>query len=151
MNGNHGKTPQMLRLQGGCMCGAVHYEIDGPLIAAVQCYCLTCRKLSGSGHAFHAVVPVEAMKIVGETKGFASTADSGNTVINDFCPTCGTPLFGRNLGAPGMIGFRVASLDDPSQIMPQMAVYIKRLQPWDLRNSALPAFMEMPAMSEKQE
>ncbi|MBI4184834.1 MAG: GFA family protein [Proteobacteria bacterium] len=132
---------------GGCLCGAVRFRIIGSPIMAGHCHCLSCQKLSGSGHAFHAMVGEEAFEVSGETRGFSWTADSGNTVTTSFCPTCGSPLFGRSSGYPGMVTFRVASLDDPSVVRPQMAVYAKRLQPWDHLDPGLPAFPGMPPAS----
>jgi hypothetical protein len=61
-----------------------------------------------------------------------------------FCPTCGSPLFGRSPGFPGMVMIRVASLDDPSTIEPQLAVYTKRRWVWDRDLPSLPSFPEMP-------
>jgi hypothetical protein len=37
-----------------------------------------------------------------------------------------------------------ASLDDPSQYMPQMDIYISSAQSWDHMNPALPKFAKMP-------
>lgn len=141
-----GHAPQIVTQSGGCLCGAVRYEINGPLFKAGNCHCLGCQKLSGSGHAFHALFPEEAFTVTGKTQGYKWTADSGNTNTTEFCPVCGSPLFARNSGFPGMVTLRVASLDDPAQIMPQMAVYLKRRQPWDVLDRSLPTFMEMPAM-----
>lgn len=132
--------------KGGCLCGAVRYEVRAEPVMAGFCHCLSCRKLSGSGHAFHAMVPEDALKVAGETRGFAWTADSGNTVTTSFCQQCGSPLFGRSSGFPGTVTFRVASLDDPSAVAPQMTVFSKRLLGWDHLDSSLPAFPGMPSM-----
>lgn len=131
---------------GRCLCGAVTYEITAAPAMTGNCYCLHCQKSSGAGHAFHAMVPASAFKVKGETRSFECKADSGNTVSYCFCPTCGSPLFGRSSGFPGMVTVRVASLDDASKFAPQMSVYAKRLQPWDHVDSALPKFPEMPPM-----
>lgn len=133
-------------LKGGCLCGAVRYELMATPAMAGFCYCESCRKLSGSGHAFHAMVPEDTLKITGESRGFDWKADSGNTVTTSFCPTCGSPLFGKSSGMPGMVTVRAASLDDPSAVSPQMAVYTKRLLNWDHLDPTLPAFPEMPPM-----
>ncbi|MGR9071479.1 MAG: GFA family protein [Gammaproteobacteria bacterium] len=136
--------------KGGCLCGAVRYEVTATPAMTGFCYCESCRKLSGSGHAFHALVPEAAIKISGNIRGFEWVADSGNTVMTSFCPTCGSPLFGKSSGMPGMATFRVASLDDPEAISPQMAVYTKRLLKWDCLDPALSAFQEMPPMLKEE-
>ena len=129
---------------GGCLCGAVRFEISAAPAMTAMCYCQTCRKTSGAGHAFNALVPADAMKIRGETRGYDSKADSGNTVTTSFCPTCGSPLFGKSSGFPGMVMVRVASFDDPNGVTPQMAVYTKRLLNWDHLDPSVKSFAAMP-------
>lgn len=136
-------------IKGSCLCGAVRYEVTAAPAMAGFCCCESCRKLSGSGHAFHALVPETAMKVSGNVRGFEWEADSGNTVVTSFCPTCGSPLFGKSSGMPGMVTFRVASLDTPEAVSPQMAVYTKRLLAWDHLDPALPAFQEMPPLPQE--
>ena len=41
---------------GGCLCGGVRYEVEGPLAAVQLCHCGQCRKAQGS--AFGANLPV---------------------------------------------------------------------------------------------
>lgn len=133
-------------IKGGCLCGAIRYEVTAAPAMAGFCCCESCRKLSGSGHAFHALIPEAALKVSGNVRGFEWKADSGNTVTTSFCPTCGSPLFGKSSGMPGMVTFRAASLDTPEAVSPQMAVYTKRLLAWDHLDPTLPAFQEMPPM-----
>ena len=132
--------------KGGCLCGAVRYEIAGEPMMSGFCYCQMCQKQSGSGHAFHAMFPENAFRAQGATKGYTWTADSGHKVTTEFCPTCGSPLFGRSSGYPGMVTVRVASLDNQSAFEPQMAVYTKRRQTWDRDIPSLPSFPEMPPL-----
>ena len=33
--------------QGGCLCGAVRYTVDGPLREILVCHCLECRRWAG--------------------------------------------------------------------------------------------------------
>lgn len=143
-----GHSDSNVKHKGGCLCGTVRYTISAAPTMAGHCYCLSCQKLSGAGHAFHAMVPENAFHVDGETRGFSWTADSGNTVVTNFCPTCGSPLFGRSSGFPGMVTVRVASLDDPSLVVAQMAVYAKRKQPWDHLDPKLLAFPAMPPAPE---
>lgn len=139
---NGGKKP----LTGGCLCGAVRYELNADPVMTGKCHCLSCQKLSGSGHAFHIMVPDAAFTIRGTTKGYSWKADSGNSVTTSFCVECGSPIFGRSTGFPGTVTVRAASLDNPSAVMPQMSVYAKRVQPWDHVEQGLPAFPAMPPM-----
>jgi len=130
--------------RGHCLCGAIHFSARGEPAMSGVCYCESCRRLSGTGHAFHALWPEAAVTISGVARDFAWQADSGATVTTSFCPTCGSPLFGRSSGMPGMLTLRVASFDDPETFTPQMAVYAKRRLHWDHLDPSLPAYDAMP-------
>ena len=51
-------------LEGGCLCGAVRYEIDGGLGPIVCCHCSMCRKAQGTAFATNAPVPAPRFRIV---------------------------------------------------------------------------------------
>ena len=138
---NAGKT-----FSGGCLCGAVRYELKAEPVMTGICHCLSCQKLSGAGHAFHIMVPDDAFSVRGSTKGYSWKADSGNTVTTSFCVECGSPIYGLSTGFPGTVTVRAASLDEPSAVKPQMTVFSKRVQPWDHIEQGLPTFPAMPPM-----
>ncbi len=133
-------------LTGGCLCGAVRYEISAEPMIALKCHCLVCRKISGAGHSPLAAFPANAVKIEGELKGFQGKADSGAETTSEFCPTCGAPVFGRNNRMPDMVAVRIGSLDDPNKVTPSLEIYTKRTPDWDKMDDQLPAFPEMPPM-----
>ena len=134
-------------LTGGCLCGAVRYEIDAEPIMAAFCHCLSCRKLSGGGRSPLAAFPEAAARITGQTAGYDWTADSGATVTTSFCPTCGSPLFGRNSRMEGMLGVRLGSLDHPERVAPEIELYTTRHIPWEGLDDSRPCFPEMPPMA----
>ena len=34
---------------GGCLCGAVRYQVHGPLRDVLICHCVECRRWHGNG------------------------------------------------------------------------------------------------------
>lgn len=130
--------------KGGCLCGAVRYEIGGAPLMVGNCFCIDCRKASGTGNGTHAIYPENAVAITGSTKAYASPADSGNVVTRHFCPDCGCAIHSTNSGMPGTISIRASSLDDPNVIVPQMTVYASRAPAWALIDRTRPVFDEMP-------
>lgn len=129
---------------GGCLCGAVRYESTSEPTVTGHCYCVDCRKTSGSGHCSHVGLPDAALRVTGEVKFYDAPADSGNTVSRGFCPTCGSAIYSTNSGMPGMAFVRASSLDDPEVFQPQMVVYAGRAPSWDHMDPALPSFEGMP-------
>ncbi len=50
---------------GGCLCGAVRYEITGEPRMMGDCFCLDCRKSSGAAHCAHMSVPKASVTMSG--------------------------------------------------------------------------------------
>ena len=129
---------------GGCLCGAVRYEGSGYPVIAGHCHCTDCRKASGTGHESHMGMMEDSFSVSGEVKFFDAPADSGKVVSRGFCPNCGSAIYSRNSGMPGMVFLRASSLDDPEVFQPKFTVYASRAASWDKPNPDLPAFDEMP-------
>ena len=43
-------SPDGRVLRGGCLCGAVAYEVDDAFVYAVNCHCSQCRRATGSAY-----------------------------------------------------------------------------------------------------
>ncbi len=131
-------------MEGGCLCGAVRYEISAEPVIAGHCHCLDCRKASGAPHVSFAGFPDTAVKLTGVTKTYKTKGDSGMMSARGFCPECGSWITGHPESVPGIIAITIATLDDPEQIKPQMRFYDKRRISWDSVDLSLPAFPTMP-------
>jgi len=130
---------------GRCLCGAITYSIEGEPIIVAHCHCTDCRRLSGAGHTTGAMFKEAQVDVRGELAEFCMQADSGSTVRRSFCQRCGSSLFGRNTGMPGVVTVAVGSLDDPSGVEPQVAVFTRTRPSWDTFDPALPSFADQPA------
>ncbi len=132
------------KYSGGCLCGAVRYEIGSDPLFSGHCHCRDCQKASGAGHITAVMFPEDSVSIDGRIAEYAPKADSGSTVTRCFCPICGSSLFARNSNMQGMLVFSAGLLDDPNRVEPRIAVYAKHRNSWDFMDSALPSFPEMP-------
>ncbi|MDE5457256.1 aldehyde-activating protein [Bradyrhizobium sp. CSA112] len=129
---------------GGCLCGAVRFKSTADAQMVGHCHCIDCRKSSGTGHCTHLVVPEQAFYVTGSVTLYDRAADSGNIISRGFCGTCGSPIYSKNSGMPGVVFPRASVLDDPEIAKPQMVVYASRAPSWDHVNPALPVFATMP-------
>ncbi|WP_444914482.1 GFA family protein [Microbulbifer sp. TRSA007] len=95
---------------GGCLCGAVRYEVKGPLRNVVNCHCSMCQKLHGS-FGPHTKARKVNIKIT-KDDGLAWYKTS-EVARRGFCQQCGSSLFWEpfNLDATGIIA---GSLDGPT-------------------------------------
>jgi len=94
---------------GSCMCGALHYRVNGPLRPIIACHCIQCRK--SSGHYVAATeCPTEDLHIDGDTlQWYASSSEAER----GFCRRCGSNLFWRRIGA-NSTSIWAGSIDGPS-------------------------------------
>ena len=69
---------------GGCLCGAVRYEVTGEPYVSGLCHCKTCRKLTGSSFSATANWRRDEFRMTGELQTYER---------RQFCPTCGARLF----------------------------------------------------------
>jgi hypothetical protein len=132
--------------RGGCLCGAVRYEVSGEPQFVVHCYCEDCRRESGSDHLTHMAVPDAAVKFNGAPKEFSKPGTSGD-IVRLFCGECGSTLLGRPSSMPGVSNVRTGTLDDVSGLTPRFAVFCSRVRGWTRVDPEVTQFAELPPRS----
>ncbi len=75
---------------GGCECGAVRYEVHGPLRSVVNCHCGQCRRIHGHFAAYSAAMRGDLAMI--ESRGL-KWYRSSDGARRGFCAECGASLF----------------------------------------------------------
>ena len=131
-----------MKLTGGCYCGAVRYEADGEPMMMAQCHCRECQYITGgSPNIFVAMPPTSFKYTKGAPKQFARK-DLEKPVTREFCAECGTHVVTRP-NRP-IVVIKVGTLDEPSQIMPQVAIYTIDKQPFHLIPEGVRAFERLP-------
>ena len=134
----------MTKITGSCLCGEVSYSVDDEVMVTAECYCVDCRKSSGTSHCTHVALSDETFTVKGVVSTYERPTDSGNIVSRSFCPECGSPLFSRNSEMPGSVFIRASCMDDPDAVSPGMTVYASRAPKWAQINSDGPVFADMP-------
>ncbi|PHR59123.1 MAG: aldehyde-activating protein [Robiginitomaculum sp.] len=129
---------------GSCLCEAVTYETTAMPMMSVNCYCVDCRKVSGSSHSTHAVMMGDAVEIKGDVKVYDRPSDHGAVISRAFCETCGSGVYNLNSNMPAMIFLRASTLDDMEILAPSMNVYASRAASWVALDPKLPTHAEMP-------
>lgn len=133
-----------MKISGGCRCGGITYKIAGEPKFQVQCQCVECQKLTGTGHASIMIFPKDALTLEGSPATFDYEADNGHKVSHHFCQKCGAPLFNLNSHYDQAVYVLVGSMDDPSVFAPERIVYASSGQKWDRMDPKLPGFAGMP-------
>jgi hypothetical protein len=79
---------------GRCLCGAVSYEVSGPLRDVLICHCVECRRWNG--HASASTAARRADLRLRDDSGvlrWIDSPDSDAHARRGFCSVCGSSLF----------------------------------------------------------
>jgi hypothetical protein len=134
------------RASGRCLCGAVTYEVRGPLRDVVLCHCVECRRWTGSVGAF-AATRAEHL-VIGETEAlrWIDSPDSDRHARRGFCGTCGSSLFWQARGGE-RIGIAAATLDPPTGLRVAAHIYTHQASDWgELPSDGLPRDPDLGAL-----
>ena len=134
----------MVETKGSCLCGQFRIEIDGKPLFMGHCCCTDCQKSTGTGHVNGAFFREDDVRISGEYKTISVKAESGNEISRHFCPECGSWMFTSSSGRPGIRGVPVGVLEDQNWFSPQIAIFTRSRQPWDLLDENIPHFEGPP-------
>ena len=131
-------------VSGGCLCGALRYEARGEALYAGHCYCADCRKASGSGFVPYLGFAREAIRFTGASRAFAVRAANGNEAVRNFCPVCGSLVFGGPRDSAATFTLYAGPLDDPSQFAPTAAIFTSGRPAWAVLPAHLKAYAALP-------
>lgn len=93
---------------GSCMCGAVAFEIHGPLDDVTACHCSQCRKQTGNYWAStHCADPDLKFTRTDGLKWFQSSSFAKR----GFCKECGSSLFWKTLDGKPVTSICAGSID----------------------------------------
>lgn len=112
-------------MQASCQCGSLTAQIqDGAEPMVVACHCIDCQKRSGSPFGTMAYYPEDYVAVAGEAREYVRPTDSGNTFTTGFCPDCGSTLYGKASGFPGIVGVTIGTIGEQALLpVPARSVY----------------------------
>lgn len=125
------------RYSGGCLCGAVRYELTGAGTNLCYCHCTSCRRAAGAPAVPWGTFARSAFSL---SRGRIAEYRSSPQVARGFCPECGTSLTYRHERRAAEIDVTLASLDDPRALVPQMHLWVSDKLPWMSIGDGLPQF-----------
>lgn len=112
----------------------------GPgLVTTFVCNCADCRKITASMFASNFTVRDTHLKHLrgrDNLKAYAQskTIESGNTMTNYFCSTCGSLMYRVSSGYPGLSILRIGTVDDfrlhETKLRPRVELYVEKRVDW---------------------
>jgi hypothetical protein len=131
-----------LPLTGGCVCGAVRFEVDAPLVSASWCHCTRCQRRTGTPASAQARVAPGSFRVVsGEEHVRAYRPEGGFAKV--FCGLCGSALWSENPEDPEVKAVRLGAFDGDPGIRPSYRQFTAYAASWEpIPDDGLPRFPE---------
>jgi hypothetical protein len=129
-------------LTGGCMCGAVRWELSAPPIGAAYCHCTRCRRRTGSSVSVTALISADTLTITaGEELLAAYAPETGWHKY--FCRECGSAVLTRNPDDATVVGIRMGGFDGDPGVRPAFHQFTAYAPVWaPVPDDGLPRFEE---------
>ena len=128
---------------GGCLCGAIRFEISSKYLNAMKCYCEMCRKAHGGAYSTHIVVRPERIAWIKGADTLTAYKSSENG-FREFCPACGTHIKIHGQTGDDTIAIPAGTVDGKPEVTLLGHMFTADLVPWHQITDDLPAHSGWP-------
>ncbi len=131
---------------GSCLCGAVRYEVRGPIGPVDHCHCSMCRRSHGAPFSTFARIRRDDLLLTSGADQITRHASSA-AVVRSFCARCGSRLFFRHAALPEHEFVTLGSLDDDAGLKPEGHIFVASKASWYTIRDELPQHGGYPSGS----
>ena len=119
------------RLEGSCSCRAVRYRLRTAPMFVHCCHCTLCQKQTGGAFVINALIETDRIELLaGAPQAVSMPTESGRPHDVYRCPTCLVAVWSDYGRRPSLRFLRVATLDEPHAIQPDVHIYVRSKVPW---------------------
>lgn len=121
-------SPEVRRLNGGCLCGAVAFEVDDAFSYALNCHCSQCRRATGSAFKPFGGIERERFSLVRGADRLMTFGDPEGT-HDARCGACGSLL--HSVVREGRwVHVAYGTLRDAPTLRPTAHIMVGSKAPW---------------------
>jgi hypothetical protein len=118
-------------LTGGCLCGAVRFELSAPPIVASYCHCTRCQRRTGAGASPNAAVDGNHFQITAGADLLKAWRHPDGGFEKLFCGECGGHLYSRSPDDHSQMGIRMGAFDGDPGVRPVYRQFVAYAAPWE--------------------
>src|SRR5262245_4970021 len=130
-----------MAIRGGCLCGAIRYEVDGPLFDVGNCHCSMCRRFHGAAFATYAKVNTDNFRWL-KGQDLLTVYETSPSIGWAFCRVCGSSV-GVPSGAK-LSDLAVGALDADPGVRPTYHMFVGSKATWHDITDDLPRYDAWP-------
>jgi hypothetical protein len=119
--------------EGGCLCGAIRYRVQGNGLMLNACHCTECQRTSGGAFGLSLIVLRDALEL---TKGTPHRfekryEDNRRHKVFNFCAECSGRVWNEMPSIPQIYNVKPGTLDDANKWLEPVAhLWLQEKQPW---------------------
>lgn len=124
-------------LHGGCLCGAVRFDVTVPVKWVANCHCSMCRRAHGAPYVTWVSVPTSQFNV---THGFEQLANyqSSADASRSFCSKCGSMMLFRSKRWADEIHIARANIEGDALPQPMVHAFFSDRASWVHISDELP-------------
>jgi len=132
-------------MEGGCACGKVRYRLKAEPLIVHCCHCSYCQRETGSAFVINALIEMSAVELLGHEPDLINTpSHSGEGQIIARCSDCRIAVWSHYRAAGQKAAFiRGGTLDEKSEIAPDVHIYTAAKLPWVTISDGKPSFEDI--------
>ena len=128
-------------ITGACFCGAVTYQVNGPLKDARSCHCSRCRKAFSSQSSAYALVEPNSFQWTSGEE-LLTTYSSQEGFGLQFCSCCGSTLVG--VFQENVHGVTLGCVDGDPEVEIGMHIFVGSKAKWEVMPENVLQYEEGP-------
>lgn len=137
------RSPSIQKIKGGCLCGAVSFEVVNTFEKLFLCSCDQCRQITGSAFASNLFVDIEGFDWLGGAGDIINYQVPGRDISKSFCRVCGSGVPWANSNGTKMI-VPAGSLSEPANIVERFRIFVSEQPSWASDLDQVPTHAEFP-------
>jgi hypothetical protein len=123
-------TELQLPLAGGCLCGAVRFEVTEPPLRTGYCHCTRCQRRTGTAAAVSSFLAPGSLRILAGAEHVRCwTPPDG--FAKCFCELCGGALWSRHPEREDSYAVRLGAFDGDPGLRPEYRQYVAYAAAWE--------------------
>jgi hypothetical protein len=131
-----------LPLTGGCLCGAVRFEITEPPVSASYCHCTRCQRRTGTAASAQARIVPGSLRITAGAEVVRPFVPPDG-MAKSFCSSCGSHLWSEDPTDRSIQAVRLSAFDEDPGVKPSYRQFVAYAASWEpIPDDGLPRYPE---------
>jgi len=118
-------------LSGGCLCGAIRFELTAPPHNAGYCHCTRCQRRTGAAASPQARIDGRTLRLLQGEAQLRSWRHPDGGFEKCFCSACGAHLFSRNPADHTQVSVRMGAFDGDPGVRPSYRTFVDYAACWE--------------------